>query len=213
MVQKFLLLCILAVLGVCVFFIVKLQNTVSLLVSPEMENEAPVPSPSVVKPLTNIEMPKIWSEVLDKNKNKIFLSYESSLDTKAKELIPNIEKNGTGSVFTPTEEMPMTKLSSETLKALNAMDLFIILYSSSYPKDVLANQEYGFALSRKIPIITIVMNEEDLSAALMYGTDIIKLTPENTPMISSEILEVFEKRQNQIAEQVIKIDDIKNPEI
>ena len=92
---------------------------------------------------------------------KVFISHSVSDYKVAKKLKCYMEEHWF-SCFVAHKDISLTKKwKEEIIKALNSMEVFIILISQKCKESDYVNQEVGFALSRSVPIIPVKLDDND----------------------------------------------------
>jgi hypothetical protein len=211
MIEKILLIIITGMLTFVTFTLNKMSNN-----SQNISTKSQPPSLETSIPdFENIEshsnhLPQVWQNLQNRGAKKIFLSYDIFDFSTALEVSKMLEKDGTiSSVYlAPKDRLNLNK-DDETIKALNSMEVFVILFSDSYQKSSIANQEYGIALNKNSPILIISpfeMNPE----IIKYGSDILQITPENQDKLQEIILEMLKKQMREKINSIdIKTNDAK----
>lgn len=200
MIQKFFLFITLVLSAISLFFITKIskklssqsiKSDTSALGELDKTVAETLAEPKQNEDTTSItlisEMPKIWSDLSDRNLTKGFVSFDEADKDQVKELIDIINQSNEFSIYSPEKTSSYSMIDAESKKALSTMDVFIIFYTGSYPKNKITNQEFGFATSRDIPVVLIVQSNEEAEMAKSYSNNIIILNPENKPKIATEI--------------------------
>lgn len=163
MLQKVLLIVLIALTGFSVFMINKIYKKI------EAKPEAPVYTASS-KIDTPKEMPKIWEDIPNLENTKVYLSYDSPNSEFATEIYNKLTLDGFV-VFMPQVTRNELKNDEEALKALINADIFIMIYSDEYKNNYIANQEFGAALIGKKKIIGLIT--ERIPDVIKYTENII----------------------------------------
>lgn len=184
MLQKFLLLTIIAILGFVIFMMDKISKTIKHLDLSTLPQEVPVQSK--VSEAQSIPLPLIWMDK-DASIKKVFLSYDPSDFSSAIEISKLLEKDGMISVYLSPKERNSLKGDDETMNALNTMNAFVILLSGNYEKSEIANQEYGVAIARGASVV-VVSPFQMLQNENKYTDKTIQITPENQEKIGEIVI-------------------------
>ena len=108
----------------------------------------------VREPTERLEQP--W----DQGGVRAFLSHSSESKAKAAELRDSLQKLGI-TVFVAHEDIaPAREWQDVILKALDTMQMMILLLTPRFSESAWTNQEVGFALCRRVPIVSIRMGSD-----------------------------------------------------
>lgn len=163
MLQKVLLIILLVLTGASLFMVNKIYNRI------EVKYEVPVQTPpSFIEETAN--MPKIWEGMPDLDDKKVYLSYDNSGSEFATEIYNKLTANGF-SVYMPKADRNELKNDEETLKALKATDVFVIIYNQDYKANYITNQEFGAVIVEGKKIVSII--EERIPEVIKYTENII----------------------------------------
>ena len=169
MLQKVLLVILIALTGFSVFMINKVYNKIET--KPEVvTHDTPTVHPEVVK-----EMPKIWEGIPNLENTKVYLSYDALNSELATEVYNKLTLDGFV-VFMPQATRSELKNDEEAVKALINTDLFIMIYNEEYKNNYITNQEFGAALVGKKKIVAIIADR--IPDVIKYTENIIFLEKE-----------------------------------
>lgn len=163
MLQKVLLVILIALTGVSIFMINKVYNKIEA--KPESKVQTLIHNPEVAK-----EMPKIWEGIPNLENTKVYLSYDSPNSELATEVYNKLTLEGFV-VFMPPVTRNELKNDAEAVKALINADIFIMIYNDEYKNDYITNQEFGAAVVGKKKIIGLIV--ERTPDVIKYTENII----------------------------------------
>ena len=92
---------------------------------------------------------------------RLFISHRDEHKAKANELARALEPYGISSFVAHDSIEPMTRWQAEILNGLETMEIMLAFVTNDFSDSVWANQEIGFALGRKIPIVSLKIQKAD----------------------------------------------------
>ena len=178
MIQKLLLTILLVMVAVLLFLTNKISHKIGNMASMDsMDIQAISPTPAAT---FEPKQPMIWDLLKDRTIKKIYLSYDNQDFQTAKDIAKLLEKDGLISVyFAPNirevSNYKALKSDEESLRALNTMDAFAILYSPTYFQNQINIQEYGIANSKQAKTIILTKVAVDPS---LQSEAVLQFSPE-----------------------------------
>ena len=116
----------------------------------------PVPGP-VPGPTYDPDSLPIWKPGMV----RLFISHRDTHKSKANELARALEPYGISSFVAHDTIEPMTQWRAEIRKGLETMEIMLAFVTDDFRESVWTNQEIGFALARKIPVISLKLQQRD----------------------------------------------------
>lgn len=108
-------------------------------------------------PEYDIERPRNWAEF---SGEKVFLSHLSKSKDKATRLKECLSPFGVGLFVAHEDILPTLEWQREIMRALGTMDRFISMHTPGFSTSVWCQQEVGFAIARRVPMLAIRMGED-----------------------------------------------------
>ncbi len=124
---------------------------------PAFQLAKPVLSGPVPGPTYDPDSLSIWKPGMV----RLFISHRDAHKSKATELARALESYGISSFVAHDRIEPMTQWRAEIRKGLETMDIMLAFVTDDFHKSVWTNQEIGFALARKIPVISLKLEKRD----------------------------------------------------
>lgn len=145
--------------------------------------------------IINTEVPDFW----EKDCLRVFVSHSVKNYQFAKKLKDELKNSSISCFIAHKDIKPTTQWQAEIEKALNSMELMVTIITEDFKKSWWTNQEVGFALGRKIPIVCIKLKQDQklYLPGLIYGMQAIvwnepDITPHSTSYI--KLLKLIEKK-------------------
>ncbi|MDE0534433.1 MAG: toll/interleukin-1 receptor domain-containing protein [Albidovulum sp.] len=113
--------------------------------------------PLYSKPAIDADTLSIWK----KGMVRLFISHRDEHKAKANELAEALEHYGISSFVAHDSIQPMEIWQSEIVKGLETMEIMLAFVTNDLHSSVWTNQEIGFALGRKIPIVSLKLQSQD----------------------------------------------------
>lgn len=182
--------------GACLFLLIKVEKNTELFVANSLAEHArqqalpsgvDVPDVKVgnimpaAKEATKFPLPEVWDTLIDKSVLKVFYVASNDDFGIANSILHSLEIESVVSTIASYYKND-SRMSTEDLNALNNMDVFLILYTSNYRKNPLANQFFGFAVAKSIPIIAFVESEADIPDAKIYSDEVFLLPADKSQL-------------------------------
>ncbi len=92
---------------------------------------------------------------------RLFISHRDTYKSQTNELARALEPYGISSFVAHDTIEPMTQWRAEIRKGLETMEIMLAFVTDDFHKSVWTNQEIGFALARKIPVISLKLEQRD----------------------------------------------------
>ena len=124
---------------------------------PAFQHAKPVLSGPVPGPIYDPDSLSIWKPGMV----RLFISHRDTHKIKANELADALEPYGISSFVAHDAIEPMTQWRAEILKGLETMEIMLAFVTDDFHGSVWTNQEIGFALAGKIPVISLKLEQGD----------------------------------------------------
>ena len=92
---------------------------------------------------------------------RIFLSHRSKVKKDVGELKDRLEAFGARCFVAHENIQPMLQFQNEMLKALDSMHCLMAVITDKFHESVWTGQEIGYALARRVPIISLKLSDEN----------------------------------------------------
>ncbi len=137
--------------------------------------------------------PEVISRLWSTNCIKLFISHRDTHKAEAYKLAENLTEYGVSSFVAHDSIEPDEEWQSEIEKALQSMDLLLVFITEDLFDSAWTNQEIGFALGKKVPIVSIKLGTKD-PVGFISKKQAIKGHPDNVAENAVKIWETIEKR-------------------
>ena len=133
-------------------------------------------------------MPELWKP----DHVRLFVSHRDSHKVTARRLADALEGFGISSFVAHDTIEPMASWREEILKALKTMDVLLAFVTNDFGGSDWTNQEVGFALGRKIPVIPVKL-QETIPAGFLSSLQAVPANLEQCEASATAIFNIIAK--------------------
>lgn len=92
---------------------------------------------------------------------RLFISHRDQYKAAANDLAETLEGFGVSSFVAHDTIQPMSEWRKEIMKGLESMEVMLVFLTDDFHESTWTNQEVGFALGKRIPIISLKLERKD----------------------------------------------------